>query len=131
MTKYHHACYRNLEEHECPLLLCLAWARDGLLRLFTRRANINSNVEEQNAFRRKKLVLADHVPGTQDYSGMSFEGLRAALQILSEVVTAPPLSSVSLSVTCDISRVMIAIQEEEAAVKAVQHKFSELKEVQN
>ena len=36
-------------------------------------------------FRRKKLVLADHVPGTQDYSGMSFEGLRAALQILSEV----------------------------------------------
>ena len=71
------------------------------------------------------------MPGTQDYSGMSFEGLRAALQILSEVVTAPPLSSVSLSVTCDISRVMIAIQEEEAAVKAIQHKFSELKEVQN
>jgi len=78
-----HLSYRNLEKHECPLLLCLAWARDGLLR-------------------RKKLVLADHVPGTQDYSGMSFEGLRAALQILSE--------------------------EEEAAIKAVQHKFSELKE---
>ena len=36
-------------------------------------------------FRRKKLVLADHVPGTQDYSGMSFEALRAALHILSEV----------------------------------------------
>ena len=30
-------------------------------------------------------MLADHVPGTQDYSGMSFEGLRAALQILAEV----------------------------------------------
>merc|ERR1712192_13278 len=74
----------KLEEHECPLLLCLAWARDGLLR-------------------RKKLVLADHMPGTgQDYSGMSFEGLRAALHILT--------------------------QEEEAAVKAVQDKFSELKE---
>ena len=72
-------------------------------------------------------MLADHVPGTQDYSGMSFEGLRAALQILSEVVTAPPLSAV----IDDISRMMIAIQEEEAAIKAVQHKFSELKEVQN
>ena len=54
-------------------------------------------------------MLADHVPGTQDYSGMSFEGLRAALQILSEVVTDPTLSSVSLSVIGDISMMMIAI----------------------
>ena len=35
--------------------------------------------------RQKKLVLADHVPGVQDYSGMSLERLRAALQLLSEV----------------------------------------------
>ena len=30
-------------------------------------------------------MLADHMPGTQDYSRMSLEGLRAALHILSEV----------------------------------------------
>ena len=85
-----HALCRKLEEHECPLLLCLAWARDGLLRLFiTSRANVNSS-DEKLIVRRKKLVLADHMPGTgQDYSGMSFEGLRAALHILSQVEAQP------------------------------------------
>jgi len=78
-----HISYRKLDHHEKPLLLTLGWAREGLLR-------------------QKKLVLADHVPGVQDYSGMSLERLRAALQLLSE--------------------------EEEAAVREIQRRFSELKE---
>ena len=80
-------------------------------------------------------MLADHMPGTQDYSGMSFEGLRAALQILSEVhsLTKPlhchypyhePLHYI-------LSVYPKPTQEEEAAVKAIEHKFSELKEVNN
>ena len=59
---------------------------------------LSADIFCKSIFRRKRLVLADHVPGTQDYSGMSFEGLRAAFQILSEVhpvVTKPHTLSLS------------------------------------
>ena len=124
--------YRKLEDHECPLLLCLTWARDGLLRSLPACMNVYVYVCIccKTFFRRKKLVLADHVPGTQDYSGMSLEGLRTALHILSEVQKTFTILSASFFIHHYHKPFpLISTQEEEAAVKAIEHKFSELKEV--
>jgi len=76
--------YRRLSDNERPLELCLGWARD-------------------HSIRKKKLVLSDHVPGTENYNQMSMEELEAALVQLQ--------------------------QEEDLEVRRIQEKYTALKEV--